>query len=78
MTVMGEAWMDVPSDRGSTPRSSTQSYAKKCLKICSFQAFFSMNGRDVFIGINFQECRRTDVDIHYIRGVLIYVKSIKK
>ena len=23
MTVMGDAWMDMPSDRGSTPRSST-------------------------------------------------------
>ena len=24
MTVMGDAWMDMPSDRGSTPRSSTK------------------------------------------------------
>ena len=29
MTVMGDAWMDMPSDRGSTPRSSThRSYWK--------------------------------------------------
>ena len=31
--------MDVPSDRGSTPRSSTMSRIEKCLKTQGFQAF---------------------------------------
>ena len=41
MTVMGDAWMDMPSDRGSTPRSST--LGKAC-KLSVYRLFCGVDG----------------------------------
>ena len=46
MTVMGDAWMDMPSDRGSTPRSSTKSTLLELLWLKKFGPFEEV---DIFV-----------------------------